>query len=76
MLTHFAIGPTEDQTYMVGYMTPGTRVARIIYEHMSESTAIEEAERLNARQRATVERAAQLKCGLDRMRIKHYLDED
>lgn len=69
MLTHFPIGPTEDQTYMVGYMTPGTKVATIVYEHMNERTAIEEADRLNAQQVAK-ERALQRErelCGLHRM---------
>jgi hypothetical protein len=69
MLNHFPIGPAENQTYMVGYMTPGTRVATIVYEHMNEQTAIDEAKRLNAGQVAK-ERALQHErdlCGLSRM---------
>lgn len=69
MLTHFPIGPTEDQTYMVGYLTPGTKVATIVYEHMNERTAIEEADRLNRQQKArerALEREREL-CGIRRI---------
>lgn len=52
MLTYFPVGPTEDQTYSVAYMTPGTKVAAVVYEHMNEQDAISEAARLNAEQQA------------------------
>lgn len=67
MLTHFAVGPTEDQTYQVAYMVPGTRTASIVYEHLNEKAATEEAERLNARQRVAVERAAAISSGRHRI---------
>lgn len=50
MLNHFALGPTEQQTYSVAYMVPGSKVATIVYEHMNGKTAIEEAARLNREQ--------------------------
>lgn len=66
MLTYFPIGPTEDQTYMVGYETPGCRVRTIVYEHLNEQDAIKEAARLNRDQqnREKVLRAERNACGL------------
>jgi len=76
MLDHFPVGPTEDQTYMVAYMTPGTRVATIVYEHMNEQTAIAEARRLNERQAAR-ERELQRERELcARRRIRCDIGED
>jgi hypothetical protein len=76
MLTHFPVGPTEDQTYMVAYMTPGTKVATIVYEHMSEQDARDEALRLNALQRAK-KRAVQLERELcERRRFRCDLGGD
>jgi hypothetical protein len=59
MLTYFPVGPTEDQTYQVAYMTPGTRVASIVLEHLNERDAIGESKRLNDAQVAR-EKADQL----------------
>jgi hypothetical protein len=69
MLAHFPVGPTEDQTYLVAYMTPGTKVATVVLEHMSEQDAISEARRLN-RLQVDREEALQVEralCGLSRM---------
>lgn len=69
MLTHFPVGPTEDQTYQVAYMVPGTRVAAIVCEHMNEQAAVEEARRRNAEQ-ARREETVQLErelCGMRRI---------
>lgn len=52
MLTHFPVGPNEDQCYLVAYMVPGTKVASIVLEHLNEQTAISEARRLNQDQAA------------------------
>jgi hypothetical protein len=76
MLTHFPVGPTEDQTYMVAYMTPGTKVATVVYEHMNETDAKDEVLRLNALQRAK-ERALKLERELcARRRIVCAVRED
>lgn len=69
MLNHFPVGPTEDQTYLVAYMTPGTKVATVVLEHLNEQDAITQAKRLN---RVQVEREEALQverklCGLHRM---------
>lgn len=66
MLNFFPIGPTEDQTYMVGYDTPGCKVRTIVCEHMNEQDALQEARRLNADQvsRERVLQAERLACGL------------
>lgn len=50
MLIHFPIGPNEDQTYLVAYITPGTKIGTIVLEHLNEHDAITEAARLNAGQ--------------------------
>lgn len=73
MLTHFPVGPNEDQCYLVAYMTPGTRVATIVIEHMNEQDAIREARRLNteqARREEAIQREREL-CGM--RRIQHDL---
>lgn len=48
MLIHFPIGPNEDQTYLVAYITPGTKIGTIVLEHLNEHDAISESARLNA----------------------------
>ena len=50
MLIHFPIGPNEDQTYLVAYITPDTKIGTIVLEHLNESDAITEAAKLNAAQ--------------------------
>ena len=52
MLNHFPVGPLEDQTYLVAYLTPGCKVATVVYEHLNEKDAISEARRLNLEQAA------------------------
>jgi hypothetical protein len=66
MLTHFPIGPTEDQTYMVGYETPGCKVRTIVCEHMNEQDAISEAARRNREQlsKENALKAERIACGL------------
>jgi hypothetical protein len=69
MLTYFPVGPNEQQTWSVAYMTPGTRVASIVLEHMNEKAAIREAGKLNAAA-AREEKAVQLErelCGMRRI---------
>lgn len=51
MLTYFTVGPNEDQCYLVAYMIPGTKVANVALEHLTEKSAIAEAATLNAEQR-------------------------
>ena len=48
MLTYYPVGPLEDQTYVVAYLTPGCKLGTVVYEHMSEQQAIDEARALNA----------------------------
>ncbi len=50
MLTHFAIGPYEDQTYCVACMHKGARVATVVYEHLTEQDAIKTADTINKAQ--------------------------
>lgn len=73
MLNHFPVGPSEDQTYLVAYLTPGTSVATVVLEHMNERDAISEARRLNAEQvkREDALQAERALCGLHR--IQHDL---
>jgi hypothetical protein len=70
MLNHFPVGPTEDETYLVAYLVPGTHVAAVVIEHLNEHTAISEAGRLNAVQREqekAIQREREL-CGMRRIR--------
>lgn len=46
MLTYYPVGPLEDQTYVVIRRVPDG-VSAVIYEHLSEQDAIDEADRLN-----------------------------
>lgn len=52
MLNHYPVGPLEDRTYLVAYLTPGCKVATVVMEHLNEQDAISEARRLNASQAA------------------------
>jgi hypothetical protein len=69
MLNYFPVGPNEDQCYLVAYFIPGTKVASIVLEHLSEQTTISEARRLNTDQRER-EEAIHLErklCGMRRI---------
>lgn len=50
MLTYFAIGPTEEQTYLVAHLAPGCKTLPIVLEHLNEQDARHEASRLNLEQ--------------------------
>jgi hypothetical protein len=47
MLTYYPVGPFEDQTYSVAYLTPGCKLGTVVCEHMNEQQAIDEARERN-----------------------------
>ncbi|OWY35278.1 hypothetical protein [Herbaspirillum aquaticum] len=79
MLTHTLIGPLPDDTYAVGYPTPGCSVMTVVSTGMTKERAQEEAARLNEEQEkraAAIERDRLLRMRPETLRpVTDYLSE-
>ena len=66
MLTHLAVGPMPDETWIVAYMTPGCTVMTVACPCNTKESAVEEARRRNRiqQQREDALRLERMHCGM------------